>query len=66
MLPSPCINICKMDAQTGLCLGCFRTIEEITVWSRADEPARAAILAAVDRRRQQQAAADGSRAHCDR
>lgn len=54
MLASPCINLCQMDAHSGLCLGCFRTIEEITVWSRADEATRAAILAAVARRRQEQ------------
>lgn len=67
MLPSPCINLCKMDAQSGLCLGCFRTIDEITAWSRADDAVRAAILAAVARRRQQQpAAADGQPNHCDR
>lgn len=51
MIPSPCINICKMDADNGLCLGCFRTIEEITRWSRIDDEQRAHILAAVTRRR---------------
>jgi predicted Fe-S protein YdhL (DUF1289 family) len=50
-ITSPCINICKMDASNGLCLGCFRTIEEITVWSRADDAQRANILAAVTQRR---------------
>jgi len=51
MLPSPCINICRMDADNGLCLGCFRTIDEITVWSRTDDSHRADILAAIARRR---------------
>lgn len=51
MLPSPCINICQMDDASGLCRGCFRTLEEITVWSRSDDRARAAILAAVAQRR---------------
>lgn len=51
MIQSPCINICKMDAASGLCAGCFRTIDEITVWSRVDDAARANILAAVARRR---------------
>lgn len=50
MIPSPCINICKMDAENGLCLGCFRTIDEITVWSRTDDASRARILAAVAQR----------------
>jgi len=51
MIQSPCINICKMDAASGLCVGCFRTIDEITLWSRIDDAARANILASVARRR---------------
>ena len=51
MIQSPCINICKMDAASGLCTGCFRTIDEITVWSRIDDTARVNILASVARRR---------------
>ena len=52
MLASPCINICQMDQTSGLCLGCYRTIEEITVWSRTDDAHRAAILSAVAERQQ--------------
>ena len=52
MVASPCINVCKMDAPGGLCVGCFRTIDEITVWSRSDDACRLEILAAVARRRQ--------------
>ncbi len=48
---SPCINVCRMDAGTGLCLGCFRTTEEITVWSRASSDQRLQVLLAVERRR---------------
>ncbi|MBL8430049.1 MAG: DUF1289 domain-containing protein [Dechloromonas sp.] len=51
MITSPCTNICKMDASTGLCLGCFRTIDEITAWSRIDDSARARILADIHKRR---------------
>lgn len=37
-VPSPCTSICKMNSKTGLCEGCYRTIDEIVVWSRlADE-----------------------------
>jgi predicted Fe-S protein YdhL (DUF1289 family) len=41
-----------MDSASGLCLGCLRTIDEITLWSRADESTRINILAAVARRRE--------------
>lgn len=32
---SPCIAVCDMDASTGLCLGCYRSLEEIARWSRS-------------------------------
>jgi predicted Fe-S protein YdhL (DUF1289 family) len=35
---SPCISVCRMSEKTGLCEGCFRTLEEITGWGhRAPE-----------------------------
>ncbi len=36
-IASPCISICRIQAESGLCEGCFRTIPEITAWSRADD-----------------------------
>lgn len=54
MITSPCINICQMDASSGLCQGCFRTLDEITAWSCIDDPARTRILADVARRRLEQ------------
>lgn len=36
-VPSPCISICRMNATTGLCEGCFRTRDEIAGWSGAGE-----------------------------
>lgn len=51
MVPSPCINICRMNEQNGLCEGCLRTLDEIAVWSQASDPQKLAILAQVARRR---------------
>jgi len=42
---SPCINICRMNPTTGLCEGCFRTLDEIAAWSSLDAEAKRAILA---------------------
>ncbi|HYD93998.1 MAG TPA: DUF1289 domain-containing protein [Noviherbaspirillum sp.] len=36
-VPSPCISVCRMHPQTGLCEGCLRTIDEIARWSGATE-----------------------------
>lgn len=47
IIVSPCINICRMTPDTGYCEGCFRTIPEITEWSRATDERKRAILAEV-------------------
>jgi uncharacterized protein len=48
---SPCVNVCRMDADTGLCLGCLRTIDEIARWSGATADEKLAILVAIEQRR---------------
>jgi len=42
-VPSPCISVCRMDAATGLCEGCFRTLDEIAGWGSASEDDKRAI-----------------------
>ena len=67
MIASPCINVCKMDEHTGLCSGCFRTIDEIALWSSTDDSRRLSILAAIARRRQKHDPWEGDlRCDCDR
>jgi len=40
-VPSPCISVCRMDDSSSLCLGCFRTLDEIVKWgSSADADKR--------------------------
>jgi predicted Fe-S protein YdhL (DUF1289 family) len=48
---SPCINVCVMDAASGLCIGCLRTLDEIAEWSAFDAEAKRAVLAAIRERR---------------
>ena len=51
MIPSPCINVCRMDAATGWCEGCQRTLQEIATWSGlADADKRAVWQALLARR----------------
>ncbi|MGH1507076.1 DUF1289 domain-containing protein [Ralstonia solanacearum] len=40
---SPCINVCRMDAARGLCVGCMRTLDEIAAWSALPDAARITI-----------------------
>lgn len=49
---SPCVNVCTLNVGNGLCQGCFRTLDEITLWSRVSNDQRLSILAAVQRRRE--------------
>jgi uncharacterized protein len=48
---SPCISVCVMDEASGLCTGCFRTLDEIAAWSVLDEMAKREVLAALPGRR---------------
>lgn len=48
---SPCVKLCKIDNQTGLCSGCLRTIAEITVWSKADRETKLQIWKKIDERK---------------
>lgn len=52
-VPSPCIAICRMDAVTGWCEGCLRTLDEIAAWSRMDNGGKTAVWAQLDARRPQ-------------
>lgn len=43
-IESPCIDICVIDRETRLCIGCARTGDEIAAWSRLTPEARRAIM----------------------
>jgi predicted Fe-S protein YdhL (DUF1289 family) len=48
---TPCVQVCVVDGQSGLCLGCFRTLGEIAGWSGLGEETRAALMAELPGRR---------------
>ena len=50
-VPSPCINVCKMDEATGFCEGCLRTLDEIACWSGYTREEKLAVRARLDTRR---------------
>lgn len=57
-IASPCVGVCQIDRDTRYCLGCWRTIEEITQWSRYADPQRLEVL---EQLRERQAAAGQDR-----
>jgi predicted Fe-S protein YdhL (DUF1289 family) len=64
MIASPCINVCRMDEASGLCEGCYRSIQEIAAWAAADDQEKSLILAAVAQRRQKLVIAVGTARSC--
>ena len=48
MIDSPCIDICATDPESGLCVGCGRTIEEITKWLIFTETQKELIIKALE------------------
>jgi uncharacterized protein len=48
---SPCISICKMNPDTGYCIGCWRSRSEIKGWSEASSEARWKIISNMHKRR---------------
>jgi predicted Fe-S protein YdhL (DUF1289 family) len=50
-VPSPCISVCHMDARSGWCEGCLRTLDEITAWPVLDDDAKRGVWAVLPQRR---------------
>jgi predicted Fe-S protein YdhL (DUF1289 family) len=50
-VPSPCIGVCVLDPQSGLCAGCARTLDEIARWPALGDAERRALLDALASRR---------------
>jgi predicted Fe-S protein YdhL (DUF1289 family) len=44
MIESPCVKVCTLDARSGLCLGCGRTIKEIARWTAMSATERDRIM----------------------
>ncbi|HXD05191.1 MAG TPA: DUF1289 domain-containing protein [Burkholderiaceae bacterium] len=51
-VPSPCINVCRMNERTGLCEGCLRTIDEIASWASLSDDARRQVWKQLPDRRE--------------
>ena len=49
---SPCISVCRMDADSGLCEGCWRTIGEIASWGSMADAERLEVWGRIARRRE--------------
>ena len=43
-IQSPCVNVCAIDASTGLCAGCSRSLDEIARWATMTDAQRQQIM----------------------
>jgi hypothetical protein len=41
---SPCVDVCKIDKDSGLCRGCLRTLKEIAKWQKYSKKERRAVI----------------------
>ena len=49
-VPSPCVSVCKMDAERVFCTGCLRTLDELRAWSTLDNAGKRAVWQLIERR----------------
>ena len=46
-IESPCVKVCVTHAESGLCMGCYRSLAEIARWSVMSPDERRAIMDAL-------------------
>jgi hypothetical protein len=49
-MQTPCVKVCTLDARSGLCLGCGRTLDQIARWASMSEAERTRIMAELAQR----------------
>ncbi|MDJ0638135.1 MAG: DUF1289 domain-containing protein [Paracoccaceae bacterium] len=50
-IESPCVKVCVLHPEAGICLGCYRTRDEIAGWSRLSPDARRDVMANLPNRK---------------
>lgn len=47
---SPCVRLCVVHPEERICVGCYRSIDEISAWSRLTPDERRTIMAELPTR----------------
>lgn len=50
---TPCNKVCVVDGESGLCMGCYRRLNEVAGWAKLSDAERDAIMAELPSRRSQ-------------
>ena len=59
MVASPCISLCRIEPASGLCAGCFRTLDEIALWGALTDEQKHEVWQEISARRTAAARGDG-------
>ena len=49
-IASPCVKLCVVHPEERICVGCLRSIDEISGWSRMTHEERASVMAELPER----------------
>ena len=50
-IKTPCIKVCVVDGESGLCMGCYRRLSEVAGWVKLTDAERDAVMAELPARR---------------
>jgi len=58
LIASPCNKVCVMNEATGLCRGCYRTLDEIARWGTMSDEERENVIGKLAERAARSSAAE--------
>ncbi len=61
-IESPCVKLCVVHPEERICIGCYRSIDEIGQWSRMTAESRRAVMDELPSRAPRLAKRRGGRA----
>ncbi|MFI4950992.1 MAG: DUF1289 domain-containing protein [Caulobacterales bacterium] len=50
-IKTPCVQVCVVDGESGLCMGCYRQLSEVAGWARLSDEERERIMGELPARR---------------
>ena len=61
-IESPCVKVCVVHPAERICVGCYRSVDEIAGWSRMSPEERRRVMAELPARAPRLAKRSGGRA----
>lgn len=52
MVSSPCVDVCQLDFYKQVCIGCYRTLDEIGRWREMTDDERKIVLDNIEDRKE--------------